>query len=93
MPGFLRIDSMVSGSSPPSIKLSHRVRRVASSHVIPGVGITRCDHIERKDLDTARSAKSFSVSKFLPFTYRVESCVGVFVCVYVCVCVCVCLCV
>ena len=44
---------MVSGSSPTSAKLSPRVRRVASS-VIPGVGITRCGHIERKDLDTAR---------------------------------------
>ena len=38
---FLRIDPMVSGSS----------RQLS---VIPGVGITRCGHIERKDLDTAR---------------------------------------
>ena len=31
MVGFLRTDSMVSGLSPTSAKLSHRVRRVASS--------------------------------------------------------------
>ena len=51
---FLRIDPMVSDSSPTSAKLSLRVRRVASSLVIPGIGITMCGHIERKDLDTAR---------------------------------------
>ena len=53
MVNFLRIDSMVSGSSLPSAKLSLRVNRVAS-FIIPGVGITRCGQIERKDLDTAR---------------------------------------
>ena len=40
---FLRIDPMVSGSSPTSAKISLRVKRVA----------TRCAHIESKDLDTA----------------------------------------
>ena len=49
---FLRIDPMVSGSSLTSARLSLRVRRVTSS-IIPGVGITRCGHIDRKDLDTA----------------------------------------
>ena len=49
---LLRIDPMVSGSSPTSAKLSLRVRRVASS-VIPSVGIMRYGHIEKKDLDTA----------------------------------------
>ena len=43
---FLRIDPMVSGSSPTveSRQLS----------IISGVGITRCGHIEKKDLDAAR---------------------------------------
>ena len=50
---FVRIDPMVNGSSPISAKLSLRVKRVSSS-VIPGIGTTRCGHIERKDLDTAR---------------------------------------
>ena len=48
---FLRIDPMVSGLSPIPAKISLRVRRVS---VIPGVGNTRCGHIEKKDLDTAR---------------------------------------
>ena len=42
------IDGVVCGSNPPSASLSLRVRRVAS---------TRCGHIERKDLETARYAK------------------------------------
>ena len=50
---FLRIDPMVSGSSPTSARLSLRVRSRQLS-VSPGVGITRCGYIERKDLDTAR---------------------------------------
>ena len=50
---FSQIDSMVSGSSPSSGKLSLRVRRGTSS-VIPGVGIMKYGHIERKDLATAR---------------------------------------
>ena len=50
---FLRIDLMVSGSSPALAKLSLRVRRESRQlSVNPGVGITRCGHIERKDLDT-----------------------------------------
>ena len=59
---FLRIDLMVSGSNPPSVNLSPAVRRVACS-VIPGVGITRCSHVEQKDLDIARliSKKLLSV--------------------------------
>ena len=52
MEKFLRIDPIVNGSSPTSAKLSLRVRGRQLS-VIPGVGITRCDHIKRKDLDTA----------------------------------------
>ena len=51
---FLRIDPMVSGSNPPSAKLSLRGRKNRQLSVIAGVGITRCGHIERKDLDTAR---------------------------------------
>ena len=46
---FLRIDPMVNGSNPPSAKLSLRV--ILS--VIPGVGIMRCGHVKRKDLDIA----------------------------------------
>ena len=41
------------GSNPLLAKLAVRVRRVASP-VIPGVGITRCGHIERKDLEADR---------------------------------------
>ena len=52
MVGFLRIDPMVSGSSPTSAKLWLRVSHKLS--VIPGVGIMRCGHIKRKDLDTTR---------------------------------------
>ena len=52
---FLRIDRMVSASSATSDYLSLRVRRESRQlSVIPGVGITRCGHIERNDLDTAR---------------------------------------
>ena len=40
---------MVNGSSPPSAKLSLRVRTVVSS-LIPGVGIVKHGYIERKDL-------------------------------------------
>ena len=47
------IDHMVSGSNPPSAKISPRVRRVASS-VSPGVGIARCCQIERQGLETSR---------------------------------------
>ena len=43
---FLCIDPMVSGSSLTSAKLS-----LSQLSVIPGVGIMRCGHIERKDLD------------------------------------------
>ena len=50
---FLCMGPVVNGSSPTSAKLSLRVRRLASS-LIPGVGITRRGHTERKDLDTAR---------------------------------------
>ena len=50
---FLRIDPMVSGSSPTSaeLSLSEESRQLST---IPDVGITRCGHIERKDLDTAQ---------------------------------------
>ena len=51
---FLRIDHMVRGSNPPSAKLSLRVRKNRQLSVIAGVGITRCGHIQRKDLETAR---------------------------------------
>ena len=50
---FLRIDPMVSVSSPTLTKLSLRARRVASS-VIPGMGITRCCVVERKEVEAAR---------------------------------------
>ena len=67
--GCLPIGPLVSGSNPFTAQLSLRVRRVASSlYVIPGVGITRYGHIERKDLDATRYARCFSVSKCLPFT-------------------------
>ena len=62
---FFRIDPMVNGSNPPSAKFFLRVKHHQLS-VIPGVGMTRCGHSERKGLDTARSAKSLSVSKYLP---------------------------
>ena len=45
---------MVSGSSPTSAKLSLKSEESHQLSAIPGVGITRCGHIERKDLDTAR---------------------------------------
>ena len=51
---FLRIDPMVSGSNPPSAKLVLKSAECCQLYVIPGVGIMRCGHIERKDLDTAR---------------------------------------
>ena len=51
---LLRIDHMVSGSSPTSAKLSVRVRESRQLSVIPGVEITRRGHIEKKDLDIAR---------------------------------------
>ena len=50
---FLRFDLVINGSNPRSAKLSRRARRVASS-VIPDIGITRCCHIDMKDLDTGR---------------------------------------
>ena len=50
---FLCIDPMVSGPHPTSAKLSLSEESRQPS-VITGVGITRCGHIERKDLDTAR---------------------------------------
>ena len=50
---FLHGDPMVSGSNPSSAKpsLNEESRQLS---VIPGAGVTRCGHIERKDLDTAR---------------------------------------
>ena len=53
MARFMHIDLMVSGSSPPSTKISIRVKSLQLS-VIPGVGITKRSHIERKDQDIAR---------------------------------------
>ena len=44
---LLRIDPVASGSS----EESEESRQLS---VIPDVGITKCGHIERKDLDTAR---------------------------------------
>ena len=67
---FLRIDPMVSGSSPTSARLSLKSEESGQLSTISGVGITRCGHIDGKDLDTARKAKIFSVSKLLPLTSR-----------------------
>ena len=46
---FLRIDPMVNGSNPTSSKSEEGCQL----SVIPGVRMTRCGHIETKDLDTA----------------------------------------
>ena len=56
MARFLRIDPAISGSNPPSVKLSLRVRNEESRHlfVVAGVRITRCGHNEVEDLDTTR---------------------------------------
>ena len=45
MAKFSRIDHMVSGSSPPSAKLSLKSEENHQHSVIPDVGITRCGHI------------------------------------------------
>ena len=50
---FLRFDPMISGSNPPSAELSLGVVRVAT-YIIPGIGITKCGYIKRKDADTTR---------------------------------------
>ena len=52
MVGFLRIDS-----NPPSANFSLSGRKVASS-VVPGAGIMRCGHIERKDLELLDKQKA-----------------------------------
>ena len=57
---------MVSGSDPPSAKHSLKSEESRQLSLISGAGITRCGHIERKDL----GLKSFSVSEFLPMTSR-----------------------
>ena len=49
---FMFMDAMFSGLNPPSSFTKIEESRQLS--VIPGAGITRCGHIERKDLDTAR---------------------------------------
>ena len=54
MARFLRIDPAISGSNPPSVKLSLRVRNEESLFVVAGVRITRCGHNEGEDLDTTR---------------------------------------
>ena len=41
--------------------------------VIPGLGIIRCGHVERKGLDNAWQQKSFIVSKNLSIDARSES--------------------
>ena len=52
---FSRIDPVISGSSPTSASLLLRVRNeIRQVSVTPGVGITRCGHIEKKDIDTDR---------------------------------------
>ena len=53
MARLLCIDPMVSGSSPTQAKHILRSEESRQLSVIPGVGITRCGHIERKDIDTA----------------------------------------
>ena len=53
---FLGIDPMVNPSNPPSAKV---VLSGESHCVIAGVGITRCGHIDWKDLDTVREEKAF----------------------------------
>ena len=51
--GFLQIEPMVNGLNTPTAKLS--LSEESCQHPeIPGVGIMRCDQIERKDLDIAR---------------------------------------
>ena len=47
---FLGIDHMINGSNPASALLSQESRQLI---LIPGIGITRCGHITRKDLDTS----------------------------------------
>ena len=54
---YLRIDSMVRGSNPASARLSIRVRSRQLT-VITDVGMMRCGHIERKDLDTIDGQKA-----------------------------------
>ena len=61
MARLLRIDPMVSVWNPPSPKLSY-TGESRSLSAITGVGSTRCIHIEREDLGTARQAKCVSVS-------------------------------
>ena len=67
---FLRIDTMVNGSNAPSPKLDSGEESRQLS-VILGVGIMRCGHIERKDLETDQLVKS-SLSKNLKFEFEFE---------------------
>ena len=50
----LTIDPMVRGSSPGHDQTFNQSEDSRQLSVIPGVGITRCGHIKRKDQDTAR---------------------------------------
>ena len=59
------MDAIASPLHPPSAKLSLKVKSCKLA-VISGVRIPRCIDVERKDLDTARYAKSFSLSKCIP---------------------------
>ena len=45
---------MVSGTNLPKAKTFTQSEESSQLSEIPGVGIMRCGHIERKDLDTAR---------------------------------------
>ena len=69
---FLHIDCMVISLNEPFAKLSLRVK--SCTPVIPGVRITRFGCIEKKDLDTGRYVKSFSVSQCLPLTSGLLRC-------------------
>ena len=50
---FLRINPLISGLHPILAK-SYLSKESCWFSVVPGVGITRSGHIERKDLDTGQ---------------------------------------
>ena len=52
----LTMDLRVSGSSPWHDQTFSKSEESRQFSVIPGLGITTCGHIERKDQDTARKA-------------------------------------
>ena len=65
---FLRAEPMVNDSNPISARTTTSSEESHQFSVIQGLGLTRCGHIEMKDLDAAQKAKSFSVSKCLHLT-------------------------